>query len=109
MEPFESGYEEQEASVVAGEFVISGGDAAEVFDLAEEAFDEVAFPVERCIEGSARGGGLAAWDDRDSATRSGGIDSALGIITLVGEDEAGADAVEQRFDLSDVVALAAGQ
>lgn len=80
-----------------------------MFDLAEEAFDEVTFPVERCIERPAHGGRGAARDDRDRATGSGGIKCALGIVSLVGEDEAGAEAVKQRFDLSDIVALAARQ
>jgi len=35
-----------EAEIDVGEFVVSGGDAAKVFDLAEEAFDVAACFVE---------------------------------------------------------------
>ena len=86
-----------------------GGDAPEMFDAAEEALDEVALFVERGIEGAARGGAPAARDYRDGAGSGDGVQRALPVIALVGEDEAGADAIEQRFDLGDVVALAAGQ
>lgn len=80
-----------------------------MFEFIEEAFDEVALLVEDGIERAARGGGLAARDDGDGARGGGGIDGALGVIALIGEYEAGADAVEQGLDLSDVVALAAGE
>jgi hypothetical protein len=35
---------------VFGDFVVSGGDAAAVFEFAEEAFDPVALSVERVAE-----------------------------------------------------------
>ena len=34
---------------IAGGFFVAGGDAAELFDKVEEAFDEVAFGVERKV------------------------------------------------------------
>jgi len=35
---------------VFGELVVSGGDAAEVFEFTEEALDMVAFSIERLAE-----------------------------------------------------------
>src|SRR3546814_11680317 len=40
----------EEASVVSGELVVPGCDASEVFDLVEEAFDEITFFVEMGVE-----------------------------------------------------------
>src|SRR3546814_19055169 len=40
----------EEASVVSGELVVPGCDASEVFDLVDEAFDEITFFVEMGVE-----------------------------------------------------------
>lgn len=60
---FESGNEIEEGGVVFGALVISCGDAPDVFDLAEEAFDQVAVFVENGIEATPRGGRGSARHD----------------------------------------------
>ena len=47
---FECCDEIEEASIVSGELVVSCGDAAEVFDLAKEALDQIAILVDRGIK-----------------------------------------------------------
>ena len=41
------GARHEEASIVSGELVVSCGNAAEVFDLAKEALDQIAILVDR--------------------------------------------------------------
>ena len=60
---FEGCHEVEEASVVSGELVVSGCDTFEVFDLVDEAFDQVAVFVDRGIETAPFGGDDSAWDD----------------------------------------------
>jgi hypothetical protein len=47
----ESGDEVQAGEEVSGEFVVAGGDGAEILDAAVGALDEVAFSVALGIEG----------------------------------------------------------
>lgn len=44
--PFDCNDEVEEARIVSDAFIVARGDAAEVFDLAEEAFDQVAIFVD---------------------------------------------------------------
>lgn len=80
-----------------------------MFEFAEEALDEVALLVEDRIEGPPRDGAGSARNDGNGSGGGDGIDGTLPVIAFVSEDEAGPDAIEQGFDLSDVVALAACQ
>jgi hypothetical protein len=107
--PFEGCDDEQEASVISGELVVSGGDASEVFDFAEEALDEVAFLIEGGIEAAPLSGGFASRNDGDGDGAVDGTDGALPVIGFVCHDVARIQAIEQWFDLGDVVALTTGE
>jgi hypothetical protein len=65
-----------------------------VFDLAEEALDEIALLVESGVEWTARGCCYAARNDRDRTASGSGIEGTLSVIALIGEDEAGFEAIE---------------
>ncbi len=81
---------------VAGELVEAGCDAAEVFQLAEEALDEVALTVERRVDGSLE---LAVAACRDVGLPSGlahQIDDSLSIVAAVGDESAGRRKVGQK-------------
>lgn len=106
---FDCGDEIEEAGVVSGELVVSGGDAPEVFDLVEEAFDQIAVFVERGVKASPLGGCGAAWDDGLGSGCRNGMHGTLAVIALVGEDMVGPQSIEQPLDLGDVVAFTAGQ
>lgn len=80
-----------------------------MFDLVEKAFDEVADFVDRCLEAAPLGGDGPAWDNRLCAAGRDGIHGALAIITLVRQNVACLQPVEQPLDLGDIVAFAAGQ
>ena len=65
--PFDGCDKIEEASIVSGKFVVLGCDASEVYDLAKEAFDQIAVFVDYGVEaapcggcGSARHDGLRA-------------------------------------------------
>ncbi len=81
---------------VLGEFVVSGGDAAEVLDLAEEALDEVALAIEHLAETGfpfAIGFGRDVWH---RALRLDQIADPVGVISFVGQDDgAGIEAIQQ--------------
>lgn len=106
---FDSCDEIEEASVVSGEFVVTGCDAPEVFDLVEEAFDEITVFVEMRVEAAPLRGCSASRDDRLCAAGGDGVHGALPVISLVRDNMSGPQSVEQAFDLGDVVALSAGQ
>lgn len=102
---FESGDEIEEAGVVSGELVVPGGDATEVFDLVEEAFDQVAIFVDHSVEAAPLGCCRASRDHRNRAGCSNGIHGALAIIAFVGQNPVCAQPFEQWLDLGDVIAL----
>lgn len=106
---FESSDEIEEVGVVPGEFIVSGCDPSEMFDLVEEAFDQITVFIEGCVEGSPSCGNLSSRDDRPCARRGDRIHGASAIIAFVGEDMVCAQPSEKPLDLGDVVALAAGQ
>ena len=59
-----------EGEIAASELVEAAEDAAEVFELAEEAFESGAFLVEVPV-GRARGAAVwMRWDDRNGTLRS---------------------------------------
>ena len=80
-----------------------------MFDLAEEAFDQVAFFVDGGIEAAPCGSGGSARDDRFCACGGDGIHCPLSVIAFVSQNMGRLDPVKQRFDLRNVVALATCQ
>src|SRR3546814_201646 len=82
---------------------------SEVFDLVEEAFDEITFFVEMGVEAAPLRGCSAPRDDWLCAAGGDGAHGALPVISLVRENMSGLQSVEQAFDLGDVVALSACQ
>lgn len=80
-----------------------------MFDLAEEALDQIAVFVDRGVEASPTCGCGASRNDGFCAGGGYSIHSPLPIIAFVCQNMTGFQAVKQRFDLRDVVALAAGQ
>ena len=106
---FECRDEIEEASIVSGEFVVARGDASEVFDLAEEAFDQVSVFVDRGIEAAPFGGDGPAWDDGLCTAGCDSVHGPLPIVTLVRQNVPCLQPLEKRLDLGDIVALATGQ
>jgi hypothetical protein len=80
-----------------------------VFDLAEEALDQVAILVDGGIEAAPFGGDGPARDDGLCAAGRNGVHGPLPIVTLVRQNVTCLQTFKKRLDLGDVVALAAGQ
>ena len=90
---------------ISGGLFVTGGDAPEVFDDIEEAFDEIAFAVE-CEVAVAFDAAIRFGRDHhlDGARRQ-AADETVGVISLVGEQGLRRDFGGQRFGLGDVVGL----
>jgi hypothetical protein len=94
---------------VLSEFVESCGEASELFEVSEGAFDAVALAVESAIE--------AALDFADESGRDDGVDAAfaemvedgVGVVASVGEHGLRATLAKQVDGLGAVVGLAARQ
>ena len=102
---FECGDEIEEASIVSGELVVAGGDAAEVFDLAEEAFDQIAVLVDCGVEAAPLGGCDSTRNDGFRSCCCDGVHSAMAVIALVGQNMPRPQAIKQSLDLRDVIAF----
>jgi hypothetical protein len=81
---------------VLGELVISGGDPAEVLELAEEALDQIAFAIESLAETGLPFAIGFGGNVRHRALRFDQVANSIGIISLVGKnDGARIKAIEQ--------------
>ncbi len=110
-DPIADGDDEAEAGEeVAGELVVAGRDAAEVFDPAEGALDDVAGLVGDRIEGMAVHPGDLVGDDGRGAARSQEAAQMVGVIGLVADQAAARRRRgDQRRRACDVGDLAPGQ
>ena len=82
---------------VSGELVMAGGDGTAVFELVEEALDEVALAMEPAIDGAAGTQVALAGDMGPGAAGLDGVDDGPGVVAAVGDDIAGKrQAVEQH-------------
>lgn len=64
-----------------GELVIAGGDAAEVFELIEEALDAVALTVELFVEGQAATARRERRDGRFNFFITEAFSNAIGVVS----------------------------
>jgi hypothetical protein len=95
------------------ELVVTGGDAAEVFDFIEEAFDAVALPVEDLVVMEFLAAGVDRRDDGFHAIAGQTLANAIGVIALVQrgglQHVVDWQALIERLKLAAVVGLAFGQ
>ena len=99
------GGELDEALVVGQEFVVSGGDTAELLQLVEEALDEVAFLVEGLI---VRPSLLSVRFGRNDQFRSGvsdGLVQVVGVVALIGDHGFRLEASDQLVAAGGIMAL----
>ncbi|HEX8166232.1 MAG TPA: hypothetical protein VF601_10650 [Beijerinckiaceae bacterium] len=92
-------------AAVAGGLFVAGGDTAEVFELVEEALDEVAMAVEVRID---RALDLAVAAGRDVEAPAGGLDEVedgAGVVAPVGDDIAARHALDEGRHRSLVAGL----
>ena len=107
-EPDSDSGEFNEAHEVDEELVVSGSDTTELFELVEEALDDVAFFVEVDVVGTLDLA-VSFWRDDDLGAGLGDlVDEMVGIVAFVGDRRAGGDAVNKVMREGDVIALARG-
>lgn len=83
---------------VFGEFVVTGGDAPEVFELAEEAFDQITLAIEPLAGAWLPFAIGFGWDVGHCVLGVDQVADAIGIVGFVGQnDGARIEAVEQAI------------
>ena len=90
---------------IPGELVVARGDGAEVFELVEEALDEIAFAVERVVA-CTLDFAIGLWGNHGGDVPPlESVDQRIGVIGLIGEQGAWIGAVDQRLRASQIVRL----
>lgn len=98
-EPESRGRESDGGEEVSCELVVACGDASEVLELVEEAFDEVALPVELRIDGALVLPVALCGDMRAGAAEGDDLEDGLGVVAAVCDGIGSrAQAVEQGRD-----------
>lgn len=106
-EPEACGGEEYGREEVSGELVEACGDASEVFELTEEALDEIALPIEVEIDRALQLAILLSGDVGTAAVGLDEIDDGLGVIAAISDESPGRrKAFDQGFDSGLVRSLA---
>jgi len=110
IEPNRGGGQVDSAEKARGGFVISRGDAAELLELGEEVFDQMARFVEFAVMFARHAAIAAAGNDHRLAGGLQRLDHPLvGIERLVGDHRVGLQLRQQVVGTDQVVRLAAGQ
>ncbi len=90
---------------IPGKFVVARRDSAEVFELVEEALDEIAFAVERVVA-CTLDFAVGLWRDyRGDFALGESVDQRIGVVGLIGEQGAWISAVDQRLRAGQIVRL----
>ncbi len=92
-----------------GGFVVTRGDATEVFDLVDKAFDQMALLVEVGIVRDGLGARAVRGDHGADVVLAQVCSEGIGVEGLVGDQDLGGQAADERFGLGDVVRLAGGE
>lgn len=96
LDPEACGSQSESGEEVSCEFVVARGDAPEVLELVEEAFDEVALAVDFEVDRAAEPDIALAWDVGGAACGLDEFDDAAREVSSIGEDIAAqAEPLEQ--------------
>lgn len=102
----------KEGKEVGGVSIVSGGDGAQLLELADGALDEVAPFVDFRIEGAPTLRAAAPRDDRAGAHGVDGVEDGVAVVGLVGADVGHVgrgEAVDEGQGLAGIVDLATGE
>ena len=99
----------QEGIETIGEFVVSRGEAAELFEAIEKSLDEVARLVAMPVDFARRIPVATGWTNGLSANSLDGVNQCIAVIALVGDHGFGWNGFNQGGALGDVSDLAGGQ
>lgn len=94
---------------ISREFVVAGGDSAEVFECVEESFDQISFAVEGEIAVSLNEAVGLGRNDRFDASGLEGQDQSVRVIGFVREKGVRGEGFQQRLRLAQIRGLPGGQ
>jgi hypothetical protein len=96
-EPQSNGSEQDGGEVVSRELVIARGDAAEVFDLVEEALDQVTLTIEFVPDRALPTAVALGGDVRCGAVLAEQLEDGFGVVATIGDGIAGRpETVDER-------------
>src|SRR5260370_19976889 len=98
-----------DGEIVVGSFFEAGGDASELLELAEAAFEEMAWGVEMGVERVLARSRRIVGDDGDGAFARDGQAEVVGVIGCIGDDDIGGHALDEGPGLRRIACLAGGQ
>jgi hypothetical protein len=87
----------------------TGGDAAELLELAEAALDEVTLRVEVGVDRVLAGPRGIVWDDGLGTFCSDGAADVVGVVSGISDDDLGGCAIEEKSSLRSIAGLACGE
>ena len=109
----ESGDEMEGGKEGFGQLVVAGGDAAELFELVEEALDAVAAPIECQVVGQFLAAGRDRGNDRLKSIKGETLPDAIGVVTSVEgsrlQDVVRVEAFVEAFKLPAIVGVPRAQ
>jgi hypothetical protein len=109
----ESGDEVDGGAEGFGQLVVACGDAAELFELIEEALDAVAPPIEALVVGEFLAAGAEGRNNRLETIEGEALPDAIGVVTSVEggglQDIVRVEAFVEAFKLPPIMGLAGSQ
>lgn len=85
-----------------GEFVVSRGDAPEMLETGEEAFDQISIAIEMPVEGARRKPIGSGRNHRFGASRFDPGHEVIGVVPLVGHDRLTGQILDQCRGVVDI-------
>ena len=104
-EPKDGGGDGDDGEEIAGGLFVACGDAAELLELGEAAFDQVAFLVELAVERMLLRARWIVGDDGDSTGLGDGLAEVVGVVGGIGQHGGGPILAEQRCGLRHIATL----
>lgn len=98
----ESGGEADKTEEGFGEFVITGGDAAKVFDSLKEVLDDMPFAITTLAVGASLLAVGTRWDARGDAALGEPLAELIAVITFVGDQDLGGNFRHHGFGVGDI-------
>jgi len=84
----ESGDEAQAGEEISGELVVSGGDAAPIFEATPQPLDEVSLAIGDAVVGDLADARRTGWNDSLGAARGNQPADGIAVVAAVGDEPA---------------------
>ena len=90
---------------ISGEFIIAGRDGAKVLEFVEEVLNEITLAIEGKIAEQRRGAARVGRNHGGDLPVREGLNEAVGVVCLVGDERSWIGMLEQRLAASEIVVL----